>query len=147
MPSTSFPAGTVTLGNNKTWARAGMFLCFPSLIHVLFNPRQEIDPENPEFGDQGLYFAIWKRHGQKLFRDLSVSWDMTHCRYSWVSSPVLCDNRRSQYPVAMAFLWPMAAIAWMNRSRCQNRFLRDKARFTIGGVSYTPPYCICTPPP
>jgi len=28
MPSTSFPAGTVTLGNNKTWARAGMFLGF-----------------------------------------------------------------------------------------------------------------------
>ena len=34
MPSTSFPAGTVTLGNNKTWARAGMrrfpvpFSCF-----------------------------------------------------------------------------------------------------------------------
>ena len=80
MPSTSFPSGTVTLGSNKTWTRAGMFLGVP--CRVLFTPRQGIDPENPEFGDQGLYFAIWKRFGRELFRDLSVSWDMTHCRYS-----------------------------------------------------------------
>lgn len=65
MPSTNFPTGTKSLGNNETWARA------------------EIDPENPEFGDQGLYFAIWKRHGRKMFKDLSVSWDMTHCRFSY----------------------------------------------------------------
>ncbi|KAF9652266.1 hypothetical protein BDM02DRAFT_3089283 [Thelephora ganbajun] len=65
MPSTSFPADAVTLGNNKTWARA------------------EIDPDDPEFGDQGLYFAIWKRYGRRMFRDLSISWDMTHCRYSY----------------------------------------------------------------
>jgi len=35
MPSTNFPAGTVALGNNDTWARAGMFgFAFRS---VLFN--------------------------------------------------------------------------------------------------------------
>jgi hypothetical protein len=81
MPSTSFPAGTKTLGNNETWARAGVFgsLCNIPSINL---SRKEIDPEDPEFGDQGLYFAIWKRHGRKMFRDLSVSWDMTHCRFS-----------------------------------------------------------------
>ena len=86
MPSTSFPAGTVTLGNNKTWARAGMFpgspVTFSYFKQSLSFSRQEIDPEDPDFGDQGLYFAIWKRHGRRLFRDLSISWDMTHCRYS-----------------------------------------------------------------
>lgn len=74
MPSTNFPAGTKTLGNNETWARA------------------EIDPENPEFGDQGLYFAIWKRYGRRMFRDLSVSWDMTHCRFSYGLSLVDGDD-------------------------------------------------------
>lgn len=85
MPSTSFPAGTTTLGDNKTWARAGMFLGLLCHVFVFYSTvlsRQEIDPENPEFGDQGLYFAIWKRYGRKMFRDLSISWDMTHCRYS-----------------------------------------------------------------
>jgi len=86
MPSVNFPAGTVTLGNNDTWARAGMSFDFPCRISSFIQRSslscQEIDPENPEFGDQGLYFAIWKRHGRRMFRDLSVSWDMTHCRYS-----------------------------------------------------------------
>ena len=85
MPSTNFPAGTKTLGNNETWSRAGVF-GFSSDMYFRsdsMNPSHiEIDPENPEFGDQGLYFAIWKRHGRKMFRDLSVSWDMTHCRFS-----------------------------------------------------------------
>lgn len=84
MPSTNFPAGTQTLGNNETWARAGVSgsptLYFKSDLTNL--SRKEINPENPEFGDQGLYFAIWKRHGRRMFRDLSVSWDMTHCRFS-----------------------------------------------------------------
>ena len=85
MPSTNFPAGTITLGNNKTWARAGMYGFSSCVLYVIQRPpslRPEIDPEDPEFGDQGLYFAIWKRHGRKMFRDLSVSWDMTHCRFS-----------------------------------------------------------------
>lgn len=59
--------------------------------------RKEIDPEDPEFGDQGLYFAIWKRYGRKMFRDLSVSWDMTHCRFSWVPQRVLCYNHYSVF--------------------------------------------------
>lgn len=81
MPSTNFPVGTKTLGNNETWERAGVFgflFYVPSLDPSL----KEINPEDPEFGDQGLYFAIWKRHGRTMFRDLSVSWDMTHCRFS-----------------------------------------------------------------
>ena len=55
-------------------------------------PRQGIDPEDPEFGDQGLYFAIWKRHGRRMFRDLSISWDVTHCRYSWVPWSIFYGN-------------------------------------------------------
>lgn len=78
MPSTNFPVGTKTLGNNATWERA------------------EINPEDPEFGDQGLYFAIWKRHGRKMFRDLSVSWDMTHCRFSYGLSLVDGDDSMSE---------------------------------------------------
>jgi len=101
MPSTDFPVGTVTLGNNETWATAGMFY-FPCRISYFIQRSspscQEIDPQNPEFGDQDLYYAIWKRHGRKLFRDLSISWDMTHCRYSWVLPSVLRGTHCSLYP-------------------------------------------------
>lgn len=98
MPSTNFPAGTVTLGNNETWAKAGTLrfpCCTSYFIQRPSSSCQEIDPEDPEFGDQGLYFAIWKRHGRKMFRDLSISWDMTHCRYSWVLPSVLRGAYRS----------------------------------------------------
>jgi len=101
MPSTSFPASTVTLGNNETWARAGMFgfpCCTSYFIQRSSLLRQEIDPEDPEFGDQGFYFAIWTRYGRRMFRDLSISWDMTHCRYSWVPPSVLCGTHRSRCP-------------------------------------------------
>lgn len=66
MPSTFFPSQLSTLGNSQTWSMAG------------------IDPLNPDFGDQGLYFAVWKRYNlDGRFRDLGVTWDMTHCRYSY----------------------------------------------------------------
>jgi len=66
MPSTLFPSTVETLGSPQTWSMAG------------------VDPMNPDFGDQGLYFAIWKRYGSVgKFKDLSASWDMTHCRYSY----------------------------------------------------------------
>jgi len=76
MPSTLFPSELQTLGNSQTWSIAN------------------IDPVNPDFGDQGFYFAVWKRYGSDGgFRDLSVSWDMTHCRYSYGMS--LADGNDS----------------------------------------------------
>lgn len=66
MPSAYFPPHIQALGNTETWSLA------------------DIDPLNPDFGDQGFYFAIWKRYGHAGgFRDLGVSWDMTHCRFSY----------------------------------------------------------------
>ncbi|KZP13731.1 glycosyltransferase family 8 protein [Athelia psychrophila] len=65
MPSTFFPQSLVTLGSPETWASAG------------------IDPQNPQFADQDLYFAIWKRFGREMFENLSVAWDTTHCRFSY----------------------------------------------------------------
>lgn len=64
MPSTLFPAKTETLGSSDTWDFAG------------------IDPVDPVLGDQGLYWAVWKRYPE-YFTRLDFSWDVTHCRYSW----------------------------------------------------------------
>jgi hypothetical protein len=52
-------------------------------MSMLTNVSIGIDPMNPDFGDQGLYFAVWKLYGSDgRFRDLSINWDVTHCRYS-----------------------------------------------------------------
>ncbi|KIY43899.1 hypothetical protein FISHEDRAFT_62126 [Fistulina hepatica ATCC 64428] len=48
MPSTLFPQDTIALATPKTFAAAG------------------IDPYNPRYGDQGLYFGVWKSYGLGL---------------------------------------------------------------------------------
>ncbi|KAG8982455.1 hypothetical protein FRB93_008112 [Tulasnella sp. JGI-2019a] len=64
MPSTSFPPSTATLGSPDTWASA------------------PLDPQDPQMGDQGIYWAIWRKYPHH-FVPLSLSWDVTHCHWSW----------------------------------------------------------------
>jgi hypothetical protein len=63
MPSDRYDLQLPTLGSPQTWKSA------------------EIDPADPMFGDQGLFYAIWKRYPQH-FAWLSLAWDMTWCRDS-----------------------------------------------------------------
>jgi hypothetical protein len=65
MPSTLLPTQSVNaLGTPNTWNNT------------------DTDPYNPDYGDQGLYWAIWQIYPQH-FKHLSISWDTTHCRYSY----------------------------------------------------------------
>jgi hypothetical protein len=83
MPSTFFPTSVQTLGNSETWAMAGIYIS--QIVSCVSWRLVGIDPFNPDFGDQGLYFAVWKRYSSDgRFKDLGVSWDITHCRFSLV---------------------------------------------------------------
>ncbi|KZT27290.1 glycosyltransferase family 8 protein [Neolentinus lepideus HHB14362 ss-1] len=64
MPSTLFLASHTPSVSPPAWRATG------------------IDPLKPQFGDQGLYWAVWK-HRPEFFMHLGLSWDMTHCRYSY----------------------------------------------------------------
>ncbi|KDQ61218.1 glycosyltransferase family 8 protein [Jaapia argillacea MUCL 33604] len=66
MPSTLLPPSTDAFPTTSgaTWVNQG------------------VDPLNPDFGDQGLYWAIWKQFPER-YKHLSLSWDMTHCRFSY----------------------------------------------------------------
>ncbi|TFK46720.1 hypothetical protein OE88DRAFT_1667396 [Heliocybe sulcata] len=54
-----------------------------------------VDPKRPQFGDQGLYWAVWK-HRPEFFMHLGLSWDMTHCRYSYGLSLADGDDSMSE---------------------------------------------------
>ncbi|EJU01805.1 hypothetical protein DACRYDRAFT_116245 [Dacryopinax primogenitus] len=41
-----------------------------------------LDPHNPPFGDQGVYYAIWRARPE-LAGHLGLSWDVSHCRNHW----------------------------------------------------------------
>lgn len=63
LPSPFFApeANAQALGNAETWAAA------------------EIDPMAPPWGDQGLFWAMWKKD-PSAFGRLSRSWDLTACK-------------------------------------------------------------------
>lgn len=64
MPSTLFPPSSPKSISPAAWRATGT------------------DPLKPKFGDQGLYWAVWK-HRPEYFKHLSMSWDITHCRFSY----------------------------------------------------------------
>ncbi|EIN12624.1 hypothetical protein PUNSTDRAFT_59955 [Punctularia strigosozonata HHB-11173 SS5] len=76
MPSNLLPT-TPSLGSPDVWKDTGT------------------DPYNPDYGDQGLYWAIWQGYPQH-FKHLSISWDTTHCRYSYGMSLADGDENMSE---------------------------------------------------
>lgn len=65
MPSTLLPSRSAhALGTADVWQKT------------------KTDPYNPDYGDQGLYWAILQAYPH-YFKHLSISWDTTHCRYSY----------------------------------------------------------------
>ncbi|KZT61454.1 glycosyltransferase family 8 protein [Calocera cornea HHB12733] len=54
-----------------------------------------LDPRNPPFGDQGVYYAIWKARPE-LAGHLSLSWDVSHCRNHWGFSMADGDDEMTE---------------------------------------------------
>ena len=86
-----------------------------------------VNPRNPQFGDQGLYWAIWKEYPER-FRHLPLAWDTSHCRFSYgmtldgddsISEEDHIKSQIQTYAVKEDFEQLFPGILHFN---CQNKF-------------------------